>query len=351
MKLINLITLICFPFSFVAADTITLDNGSRFEGVIEGYKNSIFSFDISKVKSVSIENSHVQQLNIDNIVYVKLKDGREVSGKLQLKEDNDVNIEVCLMPDSSPIANIETKRDQIKEIQRTPFEVSKNLWDGSISLGGQYMTGNTKKKEIDLLLNASMKNYYHEELKNQIDFWVQLDYLKTQGQLSENDGLEQVTFSHFWTNQWSWYALEKVMYDKPDGVRLRTNVELGLGWKLWDYKNFKVTFRNGLGRIDSKYITNPRSSDGFFTYSPGFLLWAKIQTVYFTSYTDFHIDIGNFNNNLLTSINRLFIPLNTCYDVEMRYEINNNTRPPLGRKPLDTKITLALTYKWGAKTP
>lgn len=346
---IQLVFLCLFVYPLgVIGDEIALNDGTILKGVFEKLRESVVSFDMQESQEVSVDWKNIKSMATQDVVYIQLKDGRRLSGKMSLNEEQNAHIELYILPGQDPIALIGVEKDDIRTIQKSPFLDSYSTWSGSLAIGGEYSTGNVSKREIDTLFNATMKNYYLDTLTNQMDFEIEENFLKNYKTIVDNDGHEKVTFMHFWTPDWSWYALEQIGYNKPELLSLRTEFELGVGYRIFNYEKFKVTILNGFGRIDSQYDSNPRSSDGFFAYVPGFFLWAQISALHFTSQSYLKYDVGNFSNYLGYSLNRLFIPLSKKYLFEVRYEFDYNSNPPpnLGRvvKKLDTKATLNLVY-------
>lgn len=327
------------------ADVVKLRSGSVLHGEIHEMKKGQLVMTVPELKRVQMRFDAVTGMDTSRVLYLKLQDERIIPAKIDM-QGNRVMVGIYVPPVDQKVGEMQTSRGRIEALSENAPQEFRSEWDGNVMIGGDYRTGNSRRKEIDSSLMAQLNTYHFEKIDSQLNITLEYDFLKSNGTLPTNDGYEQVWYAKYFGEQWNVYGQEKLSFSKQESLSLRVQVEAGPGYRIIHKPWLKVNFRVGFGRIDSFYSTNPRTRVGYFAFMPTVIVLAKHKGFTLTNYTWSALSTSNKGGALVYADSRISFPIDACRSMVLRNEIDFNSQPAAGRRKLDNKTTLNLMYSF-----
>lgn len=215
---------------FAIADTLSLNNGDRITGTLQGVSGDIVEFETDYAGVLRVDQEQVAQIQTEGAFTVVEKDGT--------RHDSTID---------STIA--------IETIQYARAESGSGFGDVSglateLNLAATYSQGNSATQLYLLTTDSQLIRAKSEHVfKSSFQFdQVEGEHLKNQVDLSYK-------VRSFFRNDW-FYALSADGYRDPiKSIDLRVSPSLGLGHRFWEHTYGKLTVETGVAAIFEKSMT------------------------------------------------------------------------------------------------
>lgn len=138
-----------------------------------------------------------------------------------------------------------------------------------------------------------------------------------------------------------WFSGLRYENDKFSGFDYQASASTGLGYKFYDTEKIKLSAQGGAGyRRLSNSVTG--ESTGELVFVAGMDYENKLTAT--TKVVDkFHTESGS-SNTLLTNFLGLEVKMSDTLALSVGLDVRDNTKPPAGKKKVDTVSTVNLVY-------
>ncbi len=242
-------------------------------------------------------------------------------------------------PDS--IAEIDAKIARITsaaaEAKQTKLASQSLLqgWSGSGEIGAFASSGNTNNTGVvvGVKLAKETRRWKHS-LNGIVDYQRQSGVTSKERYLAGYEGHYKISPR--------FYALLTLAYDRDkfSGFNSRFAESLGLGYKIIDTANFKLSGEAGPA-LRQTHFTNGVRDNAITARGAGNLWWQIRPGIAFTE--DASAFYGSFNTSF-QSLTALTAKLNGALSARASFQVNTESNPPLGRRKSDTTSRLSLVY-------
>ena len=122
-------------------------------------------------------------------------------------------------------------------------------WTGSVSLGGSYSDGNTKKRTGAASINAE----YRADESNRYSVGFIWNYSEDSGALSQRQTQARAQWDHFFSKRFYGLVQGSLENDFQQTLDLRSTIGAGAGYQFYDDAEFKLAGELGLAYNDEDY--------------------------------------------------------------------------------------------------
>ena len=211
-------------------------------------------------------------------------------------------------------------------------------WQGKGEAGIVASSGNTDSQSYNFKLNMTKVE----------DLWkhaLDMSYLR-----ASSDGVTDANrFVGSWQSDYNFSARAfafgrgRYEHDEFSGFLYQASISTGLGYKFYDTDTIKFSGQAGVGYRQIKNdVTDQTSNDVIFVGGLNF----EYDFTKTTKLTDkFTVESGS-DNTLLTNFIGVEVKMSDKLGLSAGYDIQNNSKPPPGKKSTDTVTTLNLVFSF-----
>ena len=209
-------------------------------------------------------------------------------------------------------------------------------WQGKGEAGIVFARGNTVADTINLKLGMS----------EEVDKWKHS--LEMAALHATSGGVKSADrYMAGWQSDYKlgartfWFGGLRYENDKFSGFDYQASASTGLGYKIYDTDKIKLSGQAGAGfRRLRNSVTGQSQGDAVFVAGMDYenKLTATTKVV-----DKFHAEAGS-SNTLLTNFLGIEVRMSDALALSVGFDVRDNTKPPAGKKKVDTVSTVNLVY-------
>lgn len=317
-----------FPWQ-ASADEIVMENGSRLKGTVESLTVDQLVLTSDYAEPIKLKTGKIKSIATDSAVAVRMKNGEILNGGLHTDGDGVMYVEQA---DGKGRAVIDLK--QIAAINPP----SVDQWNGSITVAGNYQTGNTDRTALKLGANAVRRNDRH---RFHINFLY--DIAAESGTLSSRSIYGTLKYDYFFSRTLYGYQGLELLNDTFKDLDLRAVVGSGLGYQVWDDPKKALAVEAGVSYSledhktgnDKYWVTARLAADYRYRFTDGIL---------FTNNLVLYPSLENFSDHNLRNEAAITTALGWGWSLKLANILEYDSRPEAGIKDTDSDFILGLAY-------
>jgi putative salt-induced outer membrane protein YdiY/sRNA-binding regulator protein Hfq len=324
-----LVTLsIFFVVSEVMADQVVLVNGDTLSGTIEKVAAGKLTLKTDYAGPIDIDISKIKKISTAAPVEVHLQSGEVLKGQLKEGEDGQVIIERS--------GERETTSVDWKKVASINPPVSK--WTGSITLGANSQTGNTRRNGVSLVFDASRKTE-----TDRFSLGYQFNYAHEEDALTARNHYGYIKYDYFFTKRLYGYFGMELLSDTFRDLSLRLAVGPGVGYQVWDDPIKSLAVEGGLSYVNETHKVGPDKD--FLAVRLGANFRYKItKLIGFTDKLTLYPRLDNIGRYLLRNEAALTAPVGSGLALRLANILDRDSNPPAGIRKNDVQWILGVQY-------
>lgn len=239
------------------------------------------------------------------------------------------------------LANGDTPAERLTQIAEAeaakpkPRFFAPGAWDGEVSLGGSFLTGNTEEKAVSLGLKLDRID---EEWEHHFD--IQADYSSNRGRTTKERFLLGYDSKWFYLNRGYIFALTDFQRDSFSEFDWRVSEAVGLGYRLYESEAMRWDVEGGPGARQTKLAANGVQSEFIFVARSNYN-WKFRDNMEFTDTAS--VFIGS-ERTTLTNAAAVTADLTERLSGRIGFHVKYDTSVPLGQEKLDTATRASIVY-------
>ena len=343
----------------VIADMIELQDGTVMRGQINGISAGIYQIE-TEFGTLKIDKHKIKSLSTDGYVYVALKSGSTLLGKLQYKNQR------TQLQTSTGMLDISSDEPVAVWLEGQPnpllSTVEERRWKYEATLDVSGKTGNAEKISTAGSFAATL-----DTDRDRLQFYIHGERTKTEGERSVEEIIGGIDYENRFSPPHSWYARVELERDLIERIDLRATAAVGYGYYFLNEEWHELRGRLGISlrheAFDENLIEEEEAAifaatgvienldDSETTVAADLGLyhrydfddWGRLITdiTYFPS-------LENADNYRVLHLTSFEVPLANSQIWKLRLGVENeyNSEPPGDIKRLDTTYFLRLVLNW-----
>ena len=315
----------------VYADKVILENGDTLTGTVVKVMDGKLTLKTDYSAPIEIQVSKIKKIFTDNPAEVHLSGGEVLKGKIETEEDGRVVVERSGERETTSV-------DLEKVVSVNPPPPKK--WSGSVNVGGNIQTGNTKRKGF--IFDGQVTRKTDEDR-----FFLRylFNYAEENGTMTARNQYGETEYDYFFTKNWYGLAAVSLLNDKFSDYRLRTIAGLGVGYQVWDDPVKALSFEAGLSYQVNDYYQGQDVS--FLTARLGGRFRYKLfDFIVFSESLLFYPSIGQGGEYTFRNEVALTAPLGARWSLKLANIIDYNSNPQPGFDRADVQYLLTLGFSF-----
>lgn len=318
-----------------SADVLSLRNGDRITGSVEGLRDGTLRFRSQYGATLKFPVADVAGLWTDGPVTVRYKSGGYRTGRLAVDYAGVIRI------DDGRSAPAPVRLDSLARLSQGTETASGFRWNGRVNLGAQQQSGNTDTKGIHADAEITGRSE-KDRIRFRGDFNREFD----DGSRTEDDFTLFAQHDHFVRKKLYFYTNAKLERDRPQSLTLRTTVGTGAGWQAID--NDRTSLSLEAGPAYSREDLEPGEDTDFISarwaVNLDHALWQDIATFFHNQ--EGLYDLEESGNVFIDSSTGLRFPLSDGFNLTAQVDLDWDSEPPPEASSLDKKYMLTVGYSW-----
>lgn len=209
---------------------------------------------------------------------------------------------------------------------------------GNFSIGGNIISGNTKRKET-LISAEAARMTGHERYTLRYLF----NYAEDEDEVLSRNTFGELKYDHFFKDKLYGYIGAEVLNDKFKDLRLRTATGPGIGHQIWDNNVKSLLVEEGLVYVSEDMIEGDDKRE--ITARLGMDFKYKItDTVTFSDHFVIYPDIDHIDEYRLRNETVLLSSYGQNWSLRLSGIFERNSNPPDDIKKNDWMLVLGLQY-------
>lgn len=244
--------ILLFPV-LLKGDVVSLENGDRLSGEVEGLSKGKLIFSTAYAGKVKIDWSRVTRLSTVGEYVVQFISGRSATGTIQSREVAVATIESA-PPQVVPLTDIVTIRKSAALVEKAGLL---DTWHGNADFGYSVRGGNSDVKNLTL-------NFEPERRTASNRTWIRLQSLYNVQNQVVSSGLYrgQVRYERYLDQHLFVFVVGLMEKDRRKSIDLRTSQGGGAGWRLMSGAGMALSLFGGATFLQERFTGSPRNFSG-----------------------------------------------------------------------------------------
>jgi putative salt-induced outer membrane protein YdiY len=317
-----------FFVSEVMADQVVLVNGDILSGTIEKAADGKLTLKTDYSGPIDIDVSKIKKISTAAPAEVHLQSGEVLKGQLKAGENGQVIVE-------SSDEREATSFDWKKVASINP---PASKWIGSITLGANSQTGNTRRNGVSLSFDASRKTD-----TDRFSLGYQFNYAHEEDTMTARNHYGYIKYDYFFTKRLYGYLGMELLSDTFRDLSLRVAVGPGVGYQVWDDPIKSLAVEGGLSYVNETHKVGPDKD--FLTVRLGADFRHKItKLIDFTDKLILYPRLDNIGRYLLRNEAGLTAPVGSGLALRLANILDRDSNPPSGIRKNDVQWILGVQY-------
>jgi putative salt-induced outer membrane protein YdiY len=317
----------------VNAANVVLTNGDRLTGEVIKLSDNILTFKSPMIGVVELPWKQVLELQSDEGVTVKLKNGSAAKGKVTLSQQGELIIDQGDLGRSKPLQKADVA------MFNPPVVDNSVKYSGRANLGGVFNRGNSE----DEALNFDAE-FIARTPENRYTLAAEVNEAESAGVTTTSNRYLLTQYDAFLSEKDYLFVNAKGEQDKLADLNLRTSLGAGYGYQFFETERAKLSTEYGLAYINEDYIVAPDES--FPSLSLGLnyerKFWDK-RLVFFNN-NDLSISLEDTADALFKTKIGLRVPIVENVNVATQLNVDYDNMPPPGVKKTDSSLIFSVGY-------
>ncbi|NLA75273.1 MAG: DUF481 domain-containing protein [Deltaproteobacteria bacterium] len=332
MKFVFILFVIASISAPLMADELLIKNGDHISGNIVRMSSSQVTIKTAYAGEITVNWSEITNVVTDQMIAVMLKNGIEYTGNIQETGEGRIRLsfEGVREPISLPIEEIKVIRTSAEPMIKIKARANAGL---------TYTRGNTYKdhSHFDGEISARTTN-------NRYIAGGEINKTKDNLRKTEDNALGTLKYDRFLSERHFIYANVQFQKDSFQDLNLRSIYGLGSGYQFIESSLENLYLEVGLNYVTEDYMTAPDNdyTSGRWAFSYDKFYYNKTFQFY-----HFHEGIGSFEESddfFIKSRTGIRIPIFTCINASLQYNLDWDNTPSPGRKKADRAVLFTLGY-------
>ena len=320
----------------VLADQVITGNGDQLTGFISYLDGSKLKLSTSHSGTLTISRTHIQSLILERNVNIRLKDGRELQGKLQSVKDGVTLIETLEGEEIELSALEDVKFLYYLSPINQEFKFSGSVL-GEVDL--ERSESGKESKEWSLTINNSI-SYSH--FRNRSRFEYERD--STNDTTTDKETLFDTSMDYFISGQIFTTARFRYEEDRFENLNKRRVFGAGIGHQPWRAPFRKLLYSAEFVHLDENYQEGADIKEQGVEFRLSYLEETMIDGLYF--YHDNTVMFIETGDKRIETTSTLEYALPYNIGITLNYEWDYNDSPESGDGKTYSNLTIGASYRW-----
>ncbi|WP_171035245.1 DUF481 domain-containing protein [Limnobacter alexandrii] len=317
----------------VNAANVLLKNGDRLSGEVIKLSDNILTLKSPLFGEVQLPWKQVLELQSDEGVTVKLKDGSTAKGKVTLSQQGELIIDQGDLGRSRPLQRADIA------MFNPPVVDNSVKYTGRANLGGVFNRGNSEDDALNFdaeLIARTPESRYTVA--------AEVNEAESAGVTTTSNRYLLTQYDAFLSEKDYLFVNAKGEQDELADLNLRTSLGAGYGYQFFETELAKLSTEYGLAYVNEDYIVAPDES--FPSLSLGLnyerKFWDK-RLVFFNN-NDLSISLEDTADALFKTKIGLRVPIVENVNVATQLNVDYDNMPPPGVKKTDSSLIFSVGY-------
>ncbi|MDR3762668.1 MAG: DUF481 domain-containing protein [Acidobacteriota bacterium] len=349
LAVLLLLALFALP---AVADQIVLKNGDRISGTIVKSDGKVLVLKTDYAGDVTVQMPSIAQITSSQTLYIGLKNGKTVSGKVSTEGDKLV-VAAEPAPVAAPRPEVTAIRDQAEQTAyvRSLHPPLTHGWAGGINLGYALTRGNSATQNLSLAFNAARLT-----LHDKISLYAHTVYATNDAQgaspsTTANAVQGGARYDRNVNPKFFAFGSTDFSTDALQVLDLRSVFTGGFGYHARTGKPMMLNFLGGLNYTHETYSAASDTVPGFSRSFPAATLGEELiykvhAATTFTQHAYFYPDFANGDDYRATFDVSAVTKLNKWLGWQTSFGNIYVTNPPSGKKRDDVMFTTGLNVSF-----
>lgn len=310
------------------ADEIILSNGDRISGTVVKAAGGKLTVDTPYAKGIEVDLGAVTEIRTENPVEIRTTTGEVLKGRLEQSETQGLVVE-----SSEERGTVPVRWDSVDAIN--PPAVG---WEGSLSVGGALITGNTERESASVGIRARRKT-----AKDRFSLRFLYNIATENNSLTERNVFGAMKYDYLLTSSFYWYLSVEMLNDKFKDLNLRTVVGPGVGYFIWDEETRELSLEAGVAYFseDFRNAKDDQYATGRLAANLRYLMFYGIE---FVDHFLLYPELENLGDYQLRNEASLAKKLGGDWSLRFSNIVEYDSDPPEDVKSTDTTWLAGLQY-------
>jgi putative salt-induced outer membrane protein YdiY len=317
----------------VFAANVVLKNGDRLTGEIIKLSDNILTFKSPLFGEVELPWKQVVELQSDDGVTVKLKDGSIAKGRVTLSSQGDLVIDQDDFGRSKPLQKTDIAMFNPPVMDRSV------KYSGRANFGGVFNRGNSEDDALNFdteLIARTPESRYTVA--------AEVNEAESAGETTTSNRYLLTQYDAFLSEKDYLFVSAKGEQDKLADLNLRTSLGAGYGYQFFETELAKMSTEYGLVYVNEDYLVAPDESFPSVSFALNYerKFWNK-RLVFFNN-NNLSVSLEDMADSLLKTKVGLRVPIVENVNVATQVNVDYNNMPPPGVKKTDSSLIFSVGY-------
>lgn len=317
----------------VIAANVLLKNGDRLSGEVIKLSDNILTLKSPLFGEVQLPWKQVLELQSDDGVMVKLKDGSTAKGKVTLSQQGELIIDQGDLGRSKPLQKADIA------MFNPPVVDNSVKYTGRANLGGVFNRGNSEDDALNFdaeLIARTPESRYTVA--------TEVNEAESAGVTTTSNRYLLTQYDAFLSEKDYLFVNAKGEQDELADLNLRTSLGAGYGYQFFETERAKLSTEYGLAYISEDYIVAPDESFPSLSLALDYerKFWDK-RLVFFNN-NDLSISLEDTADALFKTKIGLRVPIVENVNVATQLNVDYDNMPPPGVKKTDSSLIFSVGY-------
>ncbi len=333
--------------TLLAAGVVETHDGARLTGEITAIAGGVIHLETNYAGLVEVDLSKVSGFATEEEVFVRLKDGHVLAGRVQLDENGGMKSAGGKGRAAYAAGEVEAlwragAEDPETVKLRKEMEALKRRWTYKAALDLRGKRGNSEEFSLAAGMSAALKGP-----DDALKLYGSVDYAEQSSRKTSEEIKGGMDFSAGISGRWGWFTRMELETDEFEDIDLRATAAAGFSYLFIKRANHTFQGRLGLNYLHENYENGGSGEspglDAALKHDWQFAEWARALTD--ITWTPAFED---FSDYLLTQDTALELPLGLSDVWKLRVGLANyyNSRPARAKENLDTIYYTRLILSW-----
>ncbi len=318
-----------------SADEVLLKNGDRITGEITVLKGGELHVKVPySGETVKLKWDSIQAVRSDRSQSIRMKDGSEIKGTLEITEDGFMRI-ISETTDPVVVRDLASVHE---------MNVPLITYRGNVSAGASYTAGNTDT------VSANLDGRFMARSKKQrLTLRGDYNYGETDGEESAKNASGSIKYDFFPLQKLYTYVNSSLKYDRFQDLNLMATVGAGLGYQFLETKRTDLSYEMGVSYVNEDFRPSPGDPDPDRSYAAGRWSLNLDYKVIPDKINLFHFHEGFFgfedlSNVVIRSRQGLRFTVIKGFFTSLQVNVDFNNAPAADKRKADTALIFGLGY-------
>ena len=324
------------------AGTVTTTDGSTINGRIVKVTQKVVVIETAFAGTLELETSMVMAMDAPERVTVKLTDGTEVTGTLELEDAGNLTVHNDMLDLQTRFTNVAAAwtpgaTPPVESGYQPP-----RRWHTKVGVDVAGRKGNSDELATNLAVNAKLKSPDDE-----LHLYTTVERAERNAVETADEIIAGAAYTAYFNEPWGWYIQSEVERDDFENLDLRATLGGGISYRVLNREAQMLELHGGLGYryeafLDGRTDNSPTLEvglDHMYEFAP----WLTVE-----NRLTFAPQVSDFADYLIVHDSAFEMPVGPGDRWKLRLGVRNdyNSLPAATRKKLDTAYYSRFLLDW-----